>query len=53
MGGVTIRALDAGDYAGWLPLWQGYLRFYRGEVSDEVTRETFRRLAGGLGGRRR
>src|ERR1044071_78398 len=50
MGGVTIRALDAGDYAGWLPLWQGYLRFYRGEVSDEVTRETFRRLAGGLDG---
>ena len=45
-----IRALTADDYPGWLPLWRGYLRFYRGEVSDEVTLETFRRLAGGLDG---
>ena len=45
-----IRALTADDYAGWLPLWRGYLRFYRGEVSDEVTLATFRRLAGGLDG---
>ena len=45
-----IRALTADDYPGWLPLWQGYLRFYRGEVSDEVTLGTFRRLAGGLDG---
>ena len=45
-----IRALTADDYAGWLPLWRGYLRFYRGEVSDEVTLGTFRRLAGGLDG---
>jgi len=46
-----IRALTADDYPGWLPLWRGYLRFYRGEVSDEVTLGTFRRLAGGLDGR--
>jgi GNAT superfamily N-acetyltransferase len=45
-----IRALTADDYPRWLPLWQGYLRFYRGEVSDEVTLGTFRRLAGGLDG---
>ncbi|HEV8221797.1 MAG TPA: GNAT family N-acetyltransferase [Streptosporangiaceae bacterium] len=45
-----IRALTADDYPRWLPLWRGYLRFYRGEVSDEVTLETFRRLAGGLDG---
>jgi len=45
-----IRALTADDYPGWLPLWRGYLRFYRGEVSDEVTLDTFRRLAGGLDG---
>lgn len=47
---TMIRALTADDYRGWLPLWQGYLRFYRGEVSDEVTLGTFRRLAGGLDG---
>jgi GNAT superfamily N-acetyltransferase len=50
MGGMRIRALTASDYPGWLPLWQAYLRFYRGEVSDEVTSETFRRLSGRLGG---
>jgi GNAT superfamily N-acetyltransferase len=47
---AMIRALTADDYPGWLPLWRGYLRFYRGEVSDEVTLGTFRRLAGGLDG---
>jgi GNAT superfamily N-acetyltransferase len=41
-----IRALATSDYPEWLPLWRGYLRFYRGEVSDEVTLDTFRRLAG-------
>ena len=45
-----IRALTADDYPAWLPLWRGYLRFYRGEVSDEVTLGTFRRLAFGLDG---
>jgi GNAT superfamily N-acetyltransferase len=50
MGGMMIRGLRAADYDAWLPLWQAYLRFYRGEVSDEVTRETFRRLAAGLDG---
>ncbi len=45
-----IRALTADDYPAWLPLWRGYLRFYRGEVSDEITLGTFRRLAGGLDG---
>lgn len=47
---AMIRALTADDYPGWLPLWRGYLRFYRGEVSDEVTLGTFRRLAAGLDG---
>jgi GNAT superfamily N-acetyltransferase len=47
---AMIRALAADDYPRWLPLWQGYLRFYRGEVSDEVTLGTFRRLAFGLDG---
>jgi GNAT superfamily N-acetyltransferase len=47
---AMIRALTADDYSGWLPLWRGYLQFYRGEVSDEVTLGTFRRLAGGLDG---
>ncbi len=39
-----IRALAAADYEPWNQLWQAYLRFYRAEVSDEVTAATFRRL---------
>jgi len=40
----VIRELEAADFAQWEPLWQAYLRFYRAEVSDEVTAATFRRL---------
>lgn len=39
-----IRPLEAGDWDGWLPLWNGYLRFYREELGDEPTRATFERL---------
>lgn len=39
-----IRALTAADFAPWEQLWLAYLRFYRAEVSDEVTAATFRRL---------
>ena len=39
-----IRALAAADFSAWKQLWLGYLRFYRAEISDEVTAATFRRL---------
>lgn len=48
-----IRELTAADFGQWKPLWLAYLRFYRAEVSDEVTGATFRRLcdkADGLAG---
>jgi hypothetical protein len=41
---MVIRKLAAGDFGSWEPLWHAYLRFYRGEVSGEVTGVTFRRL---------
>jgi GNAT superfamily N-acetyltransferase len=41
---ATIRRLEEADYDGWRPLWDGYLRFYRQELPEEVTRESFRRL---------
>ena len=47
---MVIRELAAGDFGSWKLLWDGYLRFYRGEVSDEVTAATFGRLTGGLDG---
>jgi GNAT superfamily N-acetyltransferase len=39
-----IRELTPPDFASWKQLWLAYLRFYRGEVGDEVTAATFRRL---------
>jgi GNAT superfamily N-acetyltransferase len=39
-----IRALEAGDWDAWKPLWDAYLDFYREPLADEVTEGTFRRL---------
>lgn len=42
-----IRPLQQSDFDAWLPLWQGYLRFYRAELPEETTAETFERLVRG------
>jgi GNAT superfamily N-acetyltransferase len=42
----TIQELDEGHWEQWLPLWMGYLGFYRAELSEETTRTTFARLVG-------
>jgi GNAT superfamily N-acetyltransferase len=47
---AAIRRLKEADYDGWRPLWDGYLRFYRQELPEEVTGESFRRLCAGEGG---
>lgn len=39
-----IRPVTAADWSGWRVLWEGYLRFYREELGDDVTRHTFERL---------
>jgi hypothetical protein len=39
-----IRRLQADDWDDWLPLWNGYLRFYREPLPEELTRLTFERL---------
>lgn len=41
---ILIRPLEAADRAAWQPLWDGYLRFYRTEITDAVTEATWRRL---------
>jgi GNAT superfamily N-acetyltransferase len=41
---IAIRPLEAADRAGWEPLWQGYLSFYRATLTDEVTQTTWDRL---------
>jgi len=44
---MIIRPLAAGDRAGWEPLWQGYLEFYKTKLAPEVSDLTFARLTGG------
>jgi GNAT superfamily N-acetyltransferase len=44
---VTVRRLEPRDLDDWRPLWQGYLSFYRAELSDEVTELVFGRLCEG------
>lgn len=41
---LSVRPLAEGDRDAWLPLWQGYLDFYRATVTDEVTALTWQRL---------
>lgn len=42
---ATLRPLSPGDFDGWLPLWKGYLDFYRETLDDAVTRRSFERLS--------
>ena len=46
----TIRALEVGDRQRWQPLWDGYLAFYRAELSEATTRSAFERLTSGAAG---
>ena len=41
---LAVRPLSAADHEAWLPLWQGYQRFYRTEIAPEVTARTWERL---------
>lgn len=46
--GFIIRPVNAEDYAGWLPLWDGYNAFYERvgptALSPEITRITWARF---------
>ena len=44
---IVVRRLVVGDLERWRPLWDGYLAFYRAEVSEDVTALTFQRLCDG------
>lgn len=40
----TIRLATPGDHAAWLPLWQGYQRFYKTQIDDETAAFTWQRV---------
>jgi GNAT superfamily N-acetyltransferase len=39
-----IRAVTEADHAAWLPLWQGYLTFYKSELPAAATESLWSRL---------
>ena len=41
---VTVRPVEARDEARWRALWDGYCRFYERELSEPITRHTWRRI---------
>jgi len=40
---LTVRFAKPEDEAGWRVLWRGYCRFYKVDVPEAVTAETWRR----------
>lgn len=41
---MNIRMARKADQAQWLPLWQGYQRFYKTEIAQTTTDTTWSRL---------
>lgn len=41
---VEVRPLAAEDRAAWLPLWQGYQRFYKVDLGEALDARTWERL---------
>ena len=44
MNTLYIRPITAADHAAWLPLWQGYQRFYQTEIPAETSALTWQRF---------
>jgi GNAT superfamily N-acetyltransferase len=44
MNAVSVRPARPADFNAWLPLWRGYQLFYKVDIPDAVTRETWRRF---------
>ena len=47
MSETTIRMAEARDEKRWRQLWAGYVKFYRSEVSEDVTGNTWARILDG------
>jgi len=42
---IQIKSLEQISQQEWLPLWQGYQRFYQTQISDEVSENTWNKLS--------
>ena len=41
---IEVRALEAGDFEAWLPLWNGYLDFYSENLPAGLTELSWQRI---------
>lgn len=41
---LVVRSVTPADHAAWLPLWEGYNRFYERTAAPEVTALTWQRF---------
>jgi GNAT superfamily N-acetyltransferase len=41
---VKIKVVDKNDFDAWLPLWKDYQRFYKADLPESVTLETWARF---------
>jgi GNAT superfamily N-acetyltransferase len=41
---VVVSPFESPDFQRWLPLWRGYQEFYRVDIPNETTEETWRRM---------
>ena len=46
---ITVRRIEAKDKAAWVPLFKGYIAFYKATVAADVIELTWRRLMEGAG----
>jgi GNAT superfamily N-acetyltransferase len=44
---IRIRRLAAKDKSAWLPLFKGYIEFYKATVADEIVEATWTRMLEG------
>lgn len=44
---IRVRRIEARDKAAWLPLFKGYIAFYKATIPDEVIEGTWQRLMSG------
>lgn len=42
--GVVYRSLRVDDWEQWVPLWRGYLEFYKTELPLEIYKSSFERM---------
>ncbi|WP_202901472.1 GNAT family N-acetyltransferase [Thalassospira australica] len=41
---TEIRPITAPDFDAWLPLWRGYQTFYKVDIPDDVSKQTWQRF---------